>query len=53
MYGADNGPQLRRPAQPPSRTTPSALPNLNDGADNLGKGDNQRPATGFANQRPA
>ena len=24
---------------------------MNDGANNLGKGDNQRPATGFANQR--
>ncbi|HWM74125.1 MAG TPA: MCE family protein [Nocardioides sp.] len=49
VYGANNGPNcagLPRPPEP----YPS-FPNLNDGADNLEKGDNQRPATGFANQR--
>ena len=49
VLGANNGPTA--PACPTrrSRTTPGAVfPNLNDGADSLGKGDNQRAATGFA-----
>ncbi len=52
VYGANNGPNCAGLPAPPEPYYPSyKLPNLNDGADNLGKGDNQRPATGFANQR--
>ena len=42
--------QLRRPAQPadPVLPGPATFPNLNDGVNGLGKGDNQRAATGFA-----
>ena len=49
VYGADNGPTCAGLPNPPvpygagGRT----FPNLNDGANNLGKGDNQRTATGF------
>ena len=50
VYGANNGPTCAGLPAPPEPYFPSyKLPNLNDGADNLGKGDNQRPATGFAN----
>ncbi len=48
VFGADNAPNcagLPNPAVPYDRL----FPNINDGADNLGKGDNQRAATGFAN----
>jgi phospholipid/cholesterol/gamma-HCH transport system substrate-binding protein len=52
VYGANNGPNCAGLPKPPEPYYPSrSLPNVNDGADNLGKGDNQRPATGFANQR--
>ena len=52
VYGANNGPNCAGLPAPPEPYYPSyTLPNLDDGADNLGKGDNQRPATGFANQR--
>ena len=52
VYGANNGPNCVGLPTPPVPLYPSrVLPNLDDGADNLGKGDNQRPATGFANQR--
>ena len=52
VYGADTGPGCRGLPAPPEPYFPTyKLPNLDDGADGLGKGDNQRPATGFANQR--
>ena len=52
VYGANNGPTCAGLPAPPEPYYPSyKLPNLDDGADGLGKGDNQRPATGFANQR--
>jgi phospholipid/cholesterol/gamma-HCH transport system substrate-binding protein len=52
VHGANNGPTCAGLPAPPEPYYPTyKLPNLNDGADNLGKGDNQRPATGFANQR--
>ena len=52
VYGANNGPNCAALPNPPVPYYPSRqLPNLNDGADGLGKGDNQRPATGFGNQR--
>jgi phospholipid/cholesterol/gamma-HCH transport system substrate-binding protein len=50
VYGsADRGPNCAGLPNPPI-PYPS-FPNLNDGADNLGKGDNQRAATGF-DRRP-
>lgn len=49
VYGADNAPNCAGLPNPPVPYT--SFPNLNDGADNLGKGDNQRVATGFASQR--
>jgi phospholipid/cholesterol/gamma-HCH transport system substrate-binding protein len=51
VYGANNAPNCAGLPNPPIPYYPSRnLPNLNDGADNLGKGpnDNQRAATGFA-----
>ena len=49
VYGSsDRGPNCAGLPNPPIPYYPSrSLPNLNDGADNLGKGDNQRTATGF------
>ncbi len=49
VYGANNAPTCAGLPDPP--VPYPGFPNLNDGADNLGKGDNQRAATGFANQR--
>ena len=50
VYGADNAPNCASLPNPPIPYYPSAgqFPNLNDGASGLGKGDNQRTATGFA-----
>ena len=49
VYGsADRGPDCAGLPNPPIPYYPSrTFPNLNDGADNIGKGDNQRAATGF------
>jgi phospholipid/cholesterol/gamma-HCH transport system substrate-binding protein len=49
VYGADNGPNCAHLPNPPIPYYPNGgeFPNLNDGASNLGKGDNQRVATGF------
>ena len=51
VYGANNDPNCAGLPNPPIPYP--QFPNLNDGADNLGKGpgDNQRAATGFANRR--
>jgi phospholipid/cholesterol/gamma-HCH transport system substrate-binding protein len=52
IYGATNGPDCAGLPNPPIPYGKyRSLPNLNDGADNLGKGDNQRAATGFG-RRP-
>jgi phospholipid/cholesterol/gamma-HCH transport system substrate-binding protein len=52
VYGsADRGPNCAGLPNPPI-PYPS-FPNLNDGADNLGKGDNQRTATGFGQRSGA
>jgi phospholipid/cholesterol/gamma-HCH transport system substrate-binding protein len=50
VYGADNAPNCAHLPNPPIPYYPKAgdFPNLNDGASGLGKGDNQRAATGFA-----
>ncbi|MCW2866333.1 MAG: hypothetical protein JWR20_521 [Marmoricola sp.] len=49
VYGADNGPNCAFLPNPPVPYYPRGgnFPNLNDGANGLGKGDNQRTATGF------
>ena len=54
VYGANNAPSCAHLPNPPIPYYPKAgqFPNLNDGASGLGKGDNQRAATGFA-QRPS
>jgi phospholipid/cholesterol/gamma-HCH transport system substrate-binding protein len=53
VLGADNGPNCAGLPNPPIPYYPKGgvFPNLNDGADNLGKGDNQRAATGFGQRR--
>lgn len=50
IYGAQNGPSCAHLPNPPIPYYPrgGVFPNLNDGANNLGKGDNQRVAPGFA-----
>ncbi len=49
VYGADNAPNCAGLPNPPVPYYPSrSFPNLNDGADNLGKGANPRASTGFA-----
>jgi phospholipid/cholesterol/gamma-HCH transport system substrate-binding protein len=50
VYGANNAPNCAGLPNPPIPYYPRGgeFPNLNDGADNLGKGDNQRTSTGFA-----
>ena len=50
VYGANNAPNCAHLPNPPVPYYPSGgqFPNLNDGASGLGKGDNQRTATGFA-----
>ena len=53
VLGADNAPNCAGLPNPPIPYYPKGgvFPNLNDGADNLGKGDNQRAATGFDQRR--
>ena len=52
VNGANNAPNCAGLPNPPIPYYPSrSLPNLNDGADNLGKGDNQRTATGFGQRQ--
>jgi phospholipid/cholesterol/gamma-HCH transport system substrate-binding protein len=55
VYGADNGPNCAHLPNPPVPYYPKAgqFPNLNDGVNGIGKGDNQRTATGFGVRRPA
>ena len=50
VYGADNGPNCAGLPSPPIPYYPRGgqFPNINDGTTGLGKGDNQRAATGFA-----
>jgi phospholipid/cholesterol/gamma-HCH transport system substrate-binding protein len=50
VYGADNAPNCAgNPSPPiPYGSGGRTFPNLNDGANNLGKGDGQRPATEFS-----
>lgn len=50
VYGANNAPNCARLPNPPIPFYPKGgqFPNINDGANGLGKGDNQRAATGFA-----
>ena len=49
VYGADNAPNCAGLPNPPVPYYPKAgqFPNLNDGTNDLGKGDNQRTTTGF------
>jgi phospholipid/cholesterol/gamma-HCH transport system substrate-binding protein len=49
VYGADNGPNCAGNPNPPIPFYPKGgeFPNINDGVNNIGKGDNQRAATGF------
>ena len=53
VLGADNAPNCAGLPNPPIPYYPKGgvFPNLNDGADNLGKGDNQRAATGFGQRQ--
>ena len=53
VYGASNAPNCAGLPNPPVPYYPKGgeFPNLNDGANNLGKGDNQRTATGFGVHR--
>jgi phospholipid/cholesterol/gamma-HCH transport system substrate-binding protein len=55
VYGADNAPNCAGLPNPPVPYYPAGgnFPNLNDGTDNLGRGDGQRTATGFAQRQPA
>jgi phospholipid/cholesterol/gamma-HCH transport system substrate-binding protein len=54
VYGANNAPNCAGLPNPPIPYYPRGgeFPNLNDGVNNIGKGDNQRTATGFG-QRAA
>jgi phospholipid/cholesterol/gamma-HCH transport system substrate-binding protein len=54
VYGANNAPNCAGLPNPPIPYYPRGgeFPNLNDGVNNIGKGDNQRTATGF-DQRAA
>ncbi|WP_027860541.1 MCE family protein [Marmoricola sp. URHB0036] len=54
VYGADNAPNCAGLPNPPIPYYPRGgeFPNINDGVNNIGKGDNQRTATGFG-QRTA
>ncbi|MCW2807485.1 MAG: hypothetical protein JWQ93_1440 [Marmoricola sp.] len=49
VYGANNGPNCAGLPSPaiPYYPAQGDFPNLNDGANGIGKGDNQRTATGF------
>ncbi len=51
VYGASNAPNCAGLPTPaiPYYPAQGEFPNLNDGVNGLGKGDNQRTATGFAN----
>ena len=53
VYGANNAPNCASLPNPPVPYYPKAgeFPNLNDGVNNLGKGDNQRTATGFGRRQ--
>ena len=55
VNGANNAPNCAGLPNPPIPYYPKGgvFPNLNDGADNLGKGDNQRTATGFGQRQQA
>jgi phospholipid/cholesterol/gamma-HCH transport system substrate-binding protein len=55
IYGADNAPNCANLPNPPVPYYPRGgnFPNLNDGVNNLGRGDDQRAATGFATKAPA
>jgi phospholipid/cholesterol/gamma-HCH transport system substrate-binding protein len=55
VYGADNAPNCAHLPNPPIPYYPRGgeLPNLNDGTNNIGKGDNQRSATGFGQRSGA
>ncbi len=54
VYGANNAPNCAGLPNPPIPYYPKGgeFPNINDGVNNIGKGDNQRTATGFG-QRTA
>ncbi len=53
VYGAKNAPNCAGLPNPPIPYYPKGgeFPNLKDGANNLGRGDNQRTATGFAQRQ--
>ena len=53
VYGANNAPNCAGLPNPPIPYYPKGgqFPNLNDGVNNIGKGDNQRTATGFGSAR--
>lgn len=53
VYGANNAPNCAGLPNPPVPYYPKGgvFPNLNDGVNNLGRGDGQRVATGFAQKR--
>jgi phospholipid/cholesterol/gamma-HCH transport system substrate-binding protein len=55
VYGDTRGPNCAHLPNPPVPYYPRGglFPNLNDGANNLGKGDNQRVAPGFASRGAA
>lgn len=54
IYGDYRGPSCAGLPNPPIPYSKRGdLPNLNDGANNLGKGDNQRVAPGFAYKAPS
>ena len=52
VYGANNGPTCAGLPNPPIPYGKD-FPNLNDGANGLGKGDGQRTLTGFGLRRPS
>ena len=54
VYGANNAPNCAHLPNPPIPYYPKGgqFPNINDGVNGLGKGDNQRTATGFATRSP-
>ena len=55
VYGATNGPNCAGLPNPPIPYYPRGglFPNVDDGANGIGKGDNQRAATGFARRAAA
>ncbi|MDX6231966.1 MAG: phospholipid/cholesterol/gamma-HCH transport system substrate-binding protein [Nocardioidaceae bacterium] len=54
VYGATNSPNCAHLPNPPIPYYPKGgdFPNLNDGVNGLGRGDNQRTATGFDRRQP-